>query len=60
MCGYLDINVAEKLKDTCCKVKGVKSFKDFMQSSIIELTESASKRGIKKGIKVEEAYKYLF
>jgi len=59
MCGYLNIEVAEKLGDAACMVKGVKSFEDVLNAKIYKLTEKARKLGITEGISGKEALKFL-
>lgn len=59
MCGYLNIEAAEKSGDAACMVKGVKSFEDVLNAKILKATEKAKKLGITEGINGKEALKFL-
>jgi uncharacterized protein YunC (DUF1805 family) len=50
MCGYLNINTANKLGDIAGKITGVKSFNDALNATIIEVSENAKKIGLQEGI----------
>ncbi|MGC8608503.1 MAG: YunC family protein [Thermoplasmata archaeon] len=49
MCGYLNIESAEKLGDSAVRVTGVKTLDDLLNAKISDVTSSAQKRGIGKG-----------
>ncbi len=59
MCGYLDIETAEKLNDAACVVKGVNSFEDMLNAKIFKATTKAKEIGIKEGMSGREALKIL-
>lgn len=59
MCGYLNIEVAEKLNDAACVVQGVKDFDDMLNAKIIKVTTKAKEFGIKEGMLGREALKIL-
>jgi uncharacterized protein YunC (DUF1805 family) len=59
MCGFLNMDVAEKLNVAAAIVSGVKTFEDVLQSEIKEVTSKAEKKGIKLGMKGKEAIKLL-
>lgn len=54
MCGYLNMDVANKLGDIAGKVTGVESFKDVLNAEIIELSENAMKVGLKEGMRARD------
>jgi len=54
MCGYLNMDVANKLGDIAGKVTGVKNFDDVLNTSIVEVSEKARKKGLKTGMKGKE------
>ena len=54
MCGYLNINTANKLGDIAGRVTGVKSFDDVLQASIVEVSENAKKIGLTEGMNVRD------
>jgi len=51
MCGYLNINAANKLGDIAGRVTGVKSFEDVLNAEILEVSDNAKKVGLKVGMK---------
>jgi len=54
MCGYLNINIANKLGEIAGRVTGVKSFDDVLNANIVELSENAKKIGLKEGMKARD------
>ena len=54
MCGYLNINAANKLGDIAGRVTGVKSFEDVLNAEIAEISDNAKKIGLKVGMKGKE------
>ena len=50
MCGYLNMDTANKFGDIAGKVTGVNSIEKALDSKIIELSENAKKLGLKTGI----------
>jgi len=59
MCGYLDIETAEKLNDAACIVRGVKNFDDVLNAKIVKSTSKAKNLGIKEGMLGKDALKIL-
>ena len=59
MCGYLNINTAQKLGDIACMVIGVKTIEDVINSNIVALTAEAQKLGITMGMSVKEVLQKL-
>lgn len=49
MCGYLNIDAAEKLKDTAVRVTGVKDLESILKAKVASLTTGAKSLGIKEG-----------
>ncbi len=54
MCGYLDINVTNKLGLIAARVVGVKSIEEMLEKKIVNVTSKARELGIKEGMKVKE------
>ncbi len=55
MCGYLNMDVANKLGDVAVRVTGVKSFEDVLNSKAVDVSEAAKKLGIITGMPAREA-----
>jgi uncharacterized protein YunC (DUF1805 family) len=55
MCGYLNIDAAEKLGDTAARVSGVKTFEDVLNAKVNALTSRAGELGIKEGMTGRDA-----
>jgi len=51
MCGYLNMNAANKLGDIAGRVTGVKSFEDVLNAEILEISDNAKKVGLTAGMK---------
>lgn len=54
MCGYLNMDAANKLGDIAGKVTGVKDFDDVLNATVIEVSENAKKNGLKTGMKAKD------
>jgi uncharacterized protein YunC (DUF1805 family) len=50
MCGYLDMDVANKFGDIAAKVTGVNTIEEALNAKIVELSDNAKKLGLKTGI----------
>ncbi|MDH7507452.1 MAG: DUF1805 domain-containing protein [Candidatus Thermoplasmatota archaeon] len=59
MCGYLNINTANKLGDIAGKVTGVKNFEDVLNANVVEVSENAKKIGLKKGMKARDFLNFI-
>ncbi len=59
MCGFLNIDVAEKVNVTAAVVSGVTTFDDVLAAEIKAVTSKAQMKGIKVGMKGEDAVKLL-
>ena len=55
MCGYLNMEVANKLGDVAVRVTGVKSFEDVLNAKTVDVSEEAKKLGITVGMPAKEA-----
>ncbi len=55
MCGYLNMDVANKLGDAAVMVTGVKSFEDVLNAKAVDVSEAAKKLGIIIGMPAKEA-----
>ncbi len=60
MCGYLNMNTANKLGDIAGKVTGVKTFEDMLKATVVEVSENAKKEGLHEGMKASDFLKNLF
>lgn len=60
MCGFLNIDVAEKLDVTAAMVSEVETFDDVLEAKVKAATSKAEMKGIKPGIKGRDAVKLLF
>jgi len=60
MCGYLNMETANKLDDVAAKVKGVKNFDELLKAKVVEVSEKAKENDIKEGITGREALELMF
>jgi uncharacterized protein YunC (DUF1805 family) len=54
------VNAAETLGDTAANVRGVQSFEDMLNASVVEVTELARELGIEPGMTGREALEKMF
>jgi uncharacterized protein YunC (DUF1805 family) len=59
MCGFLNMEAAEKLNVAAAMVSGVKSFEDVLNAEVKAATSKARMKGINVGMKGEEALRLL-
>lgn len=59
MCGFLNMEAAEKLNVTAVMVRGVRNFDDVLEAEVKAVTSRAVKKGIKVGMKGKDAVKLL-
>jgi uncharacterized protein YunC (DUF1805 family) len=59
MCGYLNINTAQKRNDVACIVTGVKTIEDMLNSKIVALTARAQSLGISMDMEVKKVLEIL-
>lgn len=55
MCGYLNMDAANKLGDAAVRVTGVRSFEDVLNAKAIDVSEAAKKLGITAGMTAKDA-----
>jgi uncharacterized protein YunC (DUF1805 family) len=60
MCGFLNVDVAEKLGVAAAVVSGVKSFEDVLDADVKAVTSRAKTLGVEVGMKGAEALKRMF
>jgi uncharacterized protein YunC (DUF1805 family) len=60
MCGYLNMEIANKLEDVAVRVTGVRSFEDVLNAKTADVSEAAKKRGIMTGMSAKEALNMMF
>ncbi len=60
MCGYLNMDIANKLGDVAVRVTGVKSFEDVLNAKAVDVSEAAKKLGIAVGMTGKEALNKMF
>ena len=60
MCGFLNMEVAEKLGVAAAMVSGVKTFEDVLNAQVKAMTSRARGFGVEVGMKGTEALKRMF
>jgi uncharacterized protein YunC (DUF1805 family) len=55
MCGYLNLETAEKMNNVAAVVVGVKTIDDMLNKTVVNSTTNAQKLGIVPGISVLKA-----
>ncbi|HEY9246761.1 MAG TPA: DUF1805 domain-containing protein [Candidatus Methanoperedens sp.] len=60
MCGYLNMEAANKLGDAAVRVTGVKSFEDVLNAKVQDVSEAARQLGIMTGMPAKEALIKMF
>jgi uncharacterized protein YunC (DUF1805 family) len=55
MCGYLNLEMAEKMNNVAAVVTGVKTIDDMLNKSVVSSTTNAQNLGIVPGISVLKA-----
>jgi len=60
MCGFLNIEAAEKLGVAAAMVSGVKTFEDVLNAQVKAMTSKAEGFGVEVGMKGAEALKRMF
>jgi uncharacterized protein YunC (DUF1805 family) len=59
MCGFLNVDAAEKLGVTAAMVSGVKTFEDVLNAQVKATTTKAKNSGVNAGMKGSEALKHM-
>lgn len=60
ICGYLNMETAEKLGDCAAVVTGVKNIDDLLAKSVVKVSVSAKNMGIEPGMTGLEALSKMF
>ncbi|MGA3191022.1 MAG: DUF1805 domain-containing protein [Candidatus Bathyarchaeia archaeon] len=60
MCGFLNVESAEKLGVAAAVVSGVKTFDDVLNGQVKAVTSKAKSLGVEVGMKGADALKHLF
>jgi uncharacterized protein YunC (DUF1805 family) len=60
MCGYLNIEAAEKLGDVAARVSGVNTFEDVLNAKLLQVTTKAKDLGLEEGMVARDALERLF
>ena len=60
MCGFLNVDAAEKLGVAAAVVSGVKIFEDVLNADVKAVTSGAKMLGVEVGMKGVEALKRMF
>jgi len=60
MCGFLNVEAAEKLNVAAAVVSGVKTFKDVLNAEVKAVTSKAKNMGVNIKMKGVEALKRMF
>ncbi len=59
MCGFLNVEAAEKLNAAAAVVSGVKSFEDVLNALVKAVTSKARSLGVEVGMKGDEALRRM-
>jgi uncharacterized protein YunC (DUF1805 family) len=59
MCGFLNVEAAEKLSVAAAVVSGVKTFEDVLNGQVKAVTSKAKSLGVEVGMKGADALKHL-
>jgi len=60
MCGFLNVDVAEKLSIAAATVSGVKNFEDVLDGEVKAVTSKAKNLGVDVRMKGADALKQMF
>lgn len=60
MCGFLNMEAAERIGATAAMVSGVKTFEDVLNAQVKAVTSKAKSLGIQEGMKGADALKHMF
>ena len=59
MCGYLNLQAANKFNDVAAKITGVSTIEDAIKARVCSCTRAAKRIGIYKGQRVKETLKII-
>jgi uncharacterized protein YunC (DUF1805 family) len=54
-CGYIKMEIANKVGDVCAIVTGVKTNEDMLSAKVVAVSEEAAKLGVKENMTGQEA-----
>lgn len=60
MCGFLNMEAAERIGATAAMVSGVKTFEDVLNAQVKAATSKAKSLGVQEGMKGADALKHMF
>ena len=60
MCGFLNVEAAERFGVAAAVVSGVKSFEDMLNAQVKAVTSKAKSLGVEVGMKGAETLKHMF
>ena len=60
MCGYLNMDVANKLGDVAVRVTSVRSFEDVLNAKAVDVSLAAKNLGITMGMTAKDALNKMF
>lgn len=55
MCGYLNMETAEKFNQAAAMVTGIKTIEDLTDTNLVSVSSKAKSLGLKEGMPVKEA-----
>jgi uncharacterized protein YunC (DUF1805 family) len=59
MCGYLNMEAADKVGAVAASISGVNTFEDLLNKDVMKISIRAREQGLTDGMKGREALKYL-
>jgi uncharacterized protein YunC (DUF1805 family) len=60
MCGFLNLETAEKMKNIAAVATGVKTVEDMLERNVIAATSYAKQAGITEGMPVKEVLEIIY
>jgi uncharacterized protein YunC (DUF1805 family) len=60
MCGFLNVEAAERIGVSAAMVSGVKTFDDVLSAPVKAVTSKARSLGVQEGMKGEDALRSMF
>jgi uncharacterized protein YunC (DUF1805 family) len=60
MCGFLNVEAAEKASASAAMVSGVKTFEDVLNAEVKATTSKAKSMGVELGMKGADALKHMY
>ncbi len=59
MCGYLNMDAADKSGAIAASISGVNSFDDILDKEVVKISTKARESGVRDGMKGRETLKFL-